>query len=913
MKDLRETGSSLLPGVLVLLLTSAVPALGQVPNLVTVRSGPLLQPVNPLPPAPDDITFYDPATGAQIAQFSALSNNPSSNNSVVFTPDRTRVIVSGGAQTNSVQVFDVTGALPVQIATRGFSNPPADLDVTPNGRFVIVRNGLAQNPFVPPPVPPDSVVFLNPVTGTVVAMFPAASNGATTRGPNMISITPDSTRALVTGGVGADAIQVFDLTPAVPVLIATHSLTRSPYDVDVSPDGKVAVVRSGPPPVPVPGPPPAADNITFLNPATGALVTQLGSPSDNPRSSNAISFTPDSARAVVTSGPGQGAIRVFDLTTASPTLLSSLFLSQAPGDVEVTPDARLFVVRSGLPAPAPGPAVPDAVAFVNPVTGALVVARPAVSNNANHSSNSIAFSPDSTRAVVTGGSGADAVQIYDLTVPVPVLLASFTLSTPADDVHVTPNAKLAIVRSGTPPFPPPGGAVFDAIAFYDPAAATTIALFPAATSNPWDANSIAVLPDSSRAVVTGGGGPGTVKIFDLTPPVPVLLANHFVTNPVHDVQDAASPQDLHQPDMEAIEVDHFPETSAGVQMTGPFGPEIVRLKGPSTVLVSIGPNGEALDSDGDGLDEVRTQMVQLSPSGTSPMLGSVALEIRSPAEPPFQPTLGVIEETVNTQPGRLDVPPFAPSGSATSFFEVFFQAHVSGPLGQFLLHNEDEKHMEETIEHKPPAKGEGYGDLEHTPLFDENRNAAGIRADQVVHVPDCDGPPVCEVVILPNVGADATITAGNGLFSIVVTKKENAMVNVPGFPLGSKGPVLVTARKEMPGVRSVVELTITDICGTVITCDPVFTLQIRDPGKPVSETVSGLPQAEGKVTVVNGSPGVTTLRVDVNGKSFLLTSLADGEQRTLDVSSAMLPGNGNVIVLTAQGKPGGSAEVVIHD
>jgi hypothetical protein len=41
--------------------------------------------------------------------------------------------------------------------------------------------------------------------------------------------------------------------------------------------------------------------------------------------------------------------------------------------------------------------------------------------------------------------------------------------------------------------------------------------------------------------------------------------------------------------------------------------------------------------------------------------------------------------------------------------------------------------------------------------------------------------------------------------------------------------------------------------------------------------------------------------------------LKDGENRTLNVSSAMKAGNGNTISLQAQGKPGGSAWVLIRD
>ena len=93
----------------------------------------------------------------------------------------------------------------------------------------------------------------------------------------------------------------------------------------------------------------------------------------------------------------------------------------------------------------------------------------------------------------------------------------------------------------------------------------------------------------------------------------------------------------------------------------------------------------------------------------------------------------------------------------------------------------------------------------------------------------------------------------------------------------------------------------------------MITLVVRERGRPATATFSGLPRAESKVQVLNGTPGIRNLLVTVNGVRFRLAGLRDGEERSLDVSSAMRPGDGNVIALAAEGKPGGSATVVIHD
>lgn len=87
----------------------------------------------------------------------------------------------------------------------------------------------------------------------------------------------------------------------------------------------------------------------------------------------------------------------------------------------------------------------------------------------------------------------------------------------------------------------------------------------------------------------------------------------------------------------------------------------------------------------------------------------------------------------------------------------------------------------------------------------------------------------------------------------------------------------------------------------------------RDTGKPVAHTFTGIPNAKSKVTVYNGNPGITNVALTVNEKRLEMAGLKDGEERTIDVSSAMVAGNNNTIILESRGKPGGNAVVLIHD
>lgn len=378
---------------------------------------------------------------------------------------------------------------------------------------------------------------------------------------------------------------------------------------------------------------------------------------------------------------------------------------------------------------------------------------------------------------------------------------------------------------------------------------------------------------------------------------------------------AASPASSQCNLPEPLEIDEFPTSSAVLELVGPSGTDRIHLTGPSIVHVAIGTGGEAADTDGDGLDQVRTEMVQLSGDGSSP-LGPVHVEIRPASKDPFQCSRGEIEELANTQSGRLDLPPFAPGGSAISFFELYFEITIETPDGPVVLHNRVAKRMQTTIDHKPPDEGTIYENPQVIPLFHEDNTPSPFSIGASRHVPDCDQvAPACSSPSRTSNGIQVIVQDGDsGLFRIETTELTNARIDPPlSFALGTRSPVAVNAVKMDPNKSSRLALRITDACGNVTSCDPVLTLRIRETGKPESQTIGDLPQAESKLTVFNGSPGVRTLKIDVNGRKFLLTSLRDGEQRAVDLSPAMVAGDGNVVTLTAQGKPGGNVEVLIHD
>ncbi len=64
--------------------------------------------------------------------------------------------------------------------------------------------------------------------------------------------------------------------------------------------------------------------------------------------------------------------------------------------------------------------------------------------------------------------------------------------------------------------------------------------------------------------------------------------------------------------------------------------------------------------------------------------------------------------------------------------------------------------------------------------------------------------------------------SGSGIASIAVTKSTNASTVVPAFTPGSTAAILVEATKLVQASGSVVELTVTDVAGNKIVCDPVW-------------------------------------------------------------------------------------------
>ncbi len=195
-----------------------------------------------------------------------------------------------------------------------------------------------------------------------------------------------------------------------------------------------------------------------------------------------------------------------------------------------------------------------------------------------------------------------------------------------------------------------------------------------------------------------------------------------------------------------IEVDRFDFSIGQLELVRPDGSsETVAVSGDTTVHVFFegAVEGDALDNDGDTRDEVVAQMVDLNLTGTSSM-GPVTVRVH-----PTMPSMGEIEETANPTPGLLDLPPFAPDGTADSFFDIFFEIELGGQLYYTI----DPKRMSSLITHKPPGPGDLYENLQQIELYDENGEPTGFFLGATRHVPH---PEIAIIRIAKGLGPDPT-------------------------------------------------------------------------------------------------------------------------------------------------------------
>jgi hypothetical protein len=255
----------------------------------------------------------------------------------------------------------------------------------------------------------------------------------------------------------------------------------------------------------------------------------------------------------------------------------------------------------------------------------------------------------------------------------------------------------------------------------------------------------------------------------------------------------------HIPQPQPPEIDVFTNTLAGLELTLPDGrTETLSLQGPTRVRVDIPPTGQATDTDGDGRDQVASEIIQMELTGHSPLLGPVVLRLRDPNEHPFRHSAGQIEELANNTAGILDVPPFTATGQAESFFDVFFEVEVAG----IVLHNEVPKRMRTIIAHKPPEPGATYEDPQVIELLNENNLPTGVRVGRAGHTPNPPGP---EIDYFPNTVASIQLQLPTGTTETIALTGPTT-VHVSIGPAGQASDGDGDGRDEAPSEITQLEL-----------------------------------------------------------------------------------------------------------
>jgi len=147
----------------------------------------------------------------------------------------------------------------------------------------------------------------------------------------------------------------------------------------------------------------------------------------------------------------------------------------------------------------------------------------------------------------------------------------------------------------------------------------------------------------------------------------------------------------------------------------------IGVSGSATMHVFFeGPvEGIAFDDNGNGLDEVDTELVELELTGTDPLLGNVILTLNS-----VNPTIGEFEEQMNYIPGLLDIEPFNSVGACDSFFDVFFEIEFTDSGKTY--YNRDPLRIVSSITYKPPNPSDFYSSTGIVELYDEFGRPTGL-------------------------------------------------------------------------------------------------------------------------------------------------------------------------------------------
>ncbi|MBK8980359.1 MAG: WD40 repeat domain-containing protein [Planctomycetes bacterium] len=417
------------------------------------------------------IKFLDAATGLPSGTFAtSTAPDPSFSRRSVASSDN-YAIVTGGAETASIRIFSLSGAVPQLAGTFGSSTAGLDVAMSPDGRRAVVRCGAE----------PAGVKVFDMAHRRLIGSFGTSTGSPVARR----HVAMSDARAVTIGGADMASILVIDIGSGTAVIRGTHGSSTACSDVAISPSGAVACVRAGA----------QTDGIRFFSTSTGALLAGFAT---STASSAARQIAMTDTRAVVVGGAEAASIRIFDIGSTPPVQLAVFGSGTAPRDVAVSPDGRVACVRAG--------ASSTGIWFFD-----LATARSMGSFGTTTAGGAVRqIAMTSTRAVVLGGAENATVRVFDISTSLPRELATYASATGGLDVDASADARFAIVRTG------------QAITFVALASGGLAGSYPTATASGAPVRQVAM--PGSTAFAIGGAESASIRSFRALSPRPVAIS-----------------------------------------------------------------------------------------------------------------------------------------------------------------------------------------------------------------------------------------------------------------------------------------------------------------------------------------------------------------------------------------------------
>ena len=209
----------------------------------------------------------------------------------------------------------------------------------------------------------------------------------------------------------------------------------------------------------------------------------------------------------------------------------------------------------------------------------------------------------------------------------------------------------------------------------------------------------------------------------------------------------------------------------------------------------------------------------------------------------------------------------------------------------------------------------GNGNLDSAADDQYPVDPSDCKMDMFKMMPDDDTtPPECPSPVFsvaPN--GDHIVTQmfrdTGGLEFIDVVDMTNVNFQLFDFFPGTEDWVKLVGTQQYPNQTSRAQILAWDVAGNVAQCDPVITRLRLSRAGARTKTFRRLTRNEDTVTIRNGRPGLSKLRVTVNGRHFTVR-LRPGQRTKLRIGKALTRKN-NTVRVRGYGKAGANARLMI--